>query len=87
VHDFPVTLVGVVDPAQAGTNFCGVTVRGTLADFGDVDAVIVTGVKDAETIFRAMRNEIGEEHVLVPMLLGLRVAPADAPAAEIRAAE
>src|SRR5581483_1125797 len=87
VHDYPVTLVGVVDPARAGTNFCGVTVSASLADLGVIDAVIITGVKDAETILRATTDKIGEERVLVPALLGLRTASAETSAAEIRAAE
>ncbi len=52
-----------------------------------IDAVIITGVKDAETILRATTDKIGEERVLVPALLGLRTASAETSAAEIRAAE
>jgi DNA-binding MarR family transcriptional regulator len=88
VHDYPVTLVGVVDPARAGTDFCGVTVRASLADFGEVDAVIVTGVKQAEAIFQAMKKEIGNGRVLAPSLLGLRAtSAARLTATPIRAAE
>ncbi|MEX0803097.1 MAG: winged helix-turn-helix transcriptional regulator [Candidatus Binatia bacterium] len=87
-HDYPVSLVGVIDPMQAGTRFCGLTVHATFADLDAVDAVIVTGIKEAETIFRAMENEIGNGRVLAPTLLGLPIRfAAGAPPASIRAAE
>jgi hypothetical protein len=87
-HDYPVTLVGVVDEPKAGSRFCGLPVAATLADLGDVDAVIVTGIPGAEPIVRAMQIEMGGERVLIPGLLGLASRkPGDAQDAQIRAAE
>lgn len=87
-HDYPVQLAGVVDEARAGTRFCGLQVVASLAELGEVDAVIVTGIPGSETIVSAMQIEVGGERVLVPALLGITSRPAgEAEGAEIRAAE
>lgn len=87
-HDYPVELAGVVDEARAGSRFCGLRVVATLADLGQVDAVIVTGIPGSETIVRAMQIEVGRERVLVPSLLGIASQkPGEAQDSEIRAAE
>jgi DNA-binding MarR family transcriptional regulator len=87
-HDYPVSIAGVVDAAQAGRRFCGLPVRAALTDFDSVDAVIVTGIKEAETIFRVMENDIGRGRVLAPSLLGLhRELMADAASVAIGSAE
>lgn len=87
-HDYPVQLAGVVDEARAGTRFCGLQVVASLAELGEVDAVIVTGIPGSETIVSAMQIEVGGERVLVPALLGITSRPAgEAQGAEIRAAE
>lgn len=87
-HDYPIQLVGVVDEARGGTRFCGLQVAASLAELGEVDAVIVTGIPGSETIVRAMQIEVGRERALVPALLGIASRTAgEAQAAEIRAAE
>jgi hypothetical protein len=87
-HDYPVKLAGIVDEARAGGRFCGLPVAATLAELGEVDAVIVTGIPGSETIVRAMQVEMGRERVLVPALLGIAARkPGEAKGAEIRAAE
>jgi DNA-binding MarR family transcriptional regulator len=87
-HDFPIQLAGVVDEAKAGSRFCGLPVAASLAELGEVDAVIVTGIPGSEPIVRAMQIEMGGERVLVPALLGIAASKADdAPDTEIRAAE
>jgi DNA-binding MarR family transcriptional regulator len=70
-HDFPVKLVGVVDAKRAGSKFCGLKVAATLAELGEVDVVIVTGIPGSESIVRAMEIEVGRERVLLPPLLGI----------------
>jgi DNA-binding MarR family transcriptional regulator len=87
-HDYPVTLVGVVDEGRAGERFCGLNVTATLSELGEVDAVIVTGVTGSDAIMRAMQIEMGHERVLVPSLLGITARrPPESSDAEIRAAE
>ncbi len=70
-HDYPVKLMGVVDEKRAGGTFCSLPVRATLAELGEVDVVIVTGIPGSETIVRAMEIEVGRERVLLPALLGI----------------
>ena len=87
-HDFPIALAGVVDATKAGSRFCGLPVTASLAELGEVDAVIVTGIPGSETIVRAMQIEIGGDRVLVPALLGIAARKADGlPETEVRAAE
>jgi hypothetical protein len=87
-HDYPVSLAGIVDPARSGTRFCGLTVCATLADLGDVDAVIVTGINQSEMIVRTMENEIAPDRILAPSLLGLPLRPAaDSSSISLGAAE
>ena len=87
-HDFPIELAGVVDEGKAGTRFCGLPVGASLADLGEVDAVIITGIPGSDIIVRAMQIELGRERVLVPLLLGMATRkPEAAQDAEIRAAE
>jgi DNA-binding MarR family transcriptional regulator len=87
-HDFPIELAGVVDESKAGTRFCGLPVAASLGEFGEVDAVIVTGIPGSEIIVRAMQIELGRERVLVPGLLGIATRTPEAlQDAEIRAAE
>lgn len=87
-HDFPIELAGVVDESKAGTRFCGLPVAASLGEFGEVDAVIVTGIPGSEIIVRAMQIELGRERVLVPGLLGIASRTPEAlQDAEIRAAE
>jgi hypothetical protein len=70
-HDYPVKLVGVVDEKRAGSTFCGLKVSATLAELGEVDVVIVTGIPGSECIVRAMEIEVGRERVLLPAMLGI----------------
>lgn len=87
-HDHPVTLVGIVDTARADEVYCGLPVRGSLAELGPVDAVIVTSLVDAEGVFRALEKELGRGRVLAPQLLSLVAkAPAQDQTNLARAAE
>jgi len=69
-HEYPVTLVGVIDRGRAGGAFCGVPVRATLSEFSAVDAVIVTAITGSDAIVLAMEAEVGRNRVLLPSLLG-----------------
>lgn len=84
-HDHPVTVVGVIDADCAGEQFCGLPVRGSLKELGQVDVVIVTSLTNPHVVFRAMEQEIGQGRVLAPQLLS--VARSNAPASVRRAAE
>ena len=62
-------------------------VAATLAELGEVDVVIVTGIPGSETIVRAMEIEVGRERVLVPALLGIAARVQDEGAGAESAAE
>jgi DNA-binding MarR family transcriptional regulator len=79
-HDHPVTLVGIVDAERAGQQYCGLPVRGRLAELAPVDVVIVTSLANADAVFRAMEQELGPDRVRAPQLLALGTkAPNGAP--------
>ena len=68
-HDFPVTIVGFVDPARAGERYCGLPVVAAIAEFGPVDAIIVTSLEAPEATYRAISMEIEANRVLAPGML------------------
>lgn len=70
-HDHPVTMVGIVDADRAGEHYCGLPVRASLQELGEVDVVIVTSLTKPASVFRAMEQELGRGRVLVPPLLSL----------------
>lgn len=79
-HDHPVKVVAIVDPARAGEKFCGLMVKGSLAECGGYDAVIVTDLIGAQTTLQRIRSEMPVERVIAPALL--RVNGAKRPAQE-----
>jgi DNA-binding MarR family transcriptional regulator len=85
-HDFPITVVAVVEPARAGEKFCGLPIEDSLAACGPVDAVIVTDLMKPEQVLRAMGAEIGADRVLSPKLLQIAL-PKTPKADSARAAE
>ena len=89
-HDYPVKLM----PASSTSKRAGESLsaafllRATLAELGEVDVVIVTGIPGSETIVRAMEIEVGRERVLLPALARNRGAHVPTAAgAGVRAAE
>lgn len=70
-HDYPIRIVGVVDPAQAGQRFCGMTVRATFDAFHPVDAVLVTSLLAPEETYNAACATIESARVMAPRLLRL----------------
>lgn len=70
-HDHPVTLVGIVDAERAGGHYCGLPVRASLKDLAPVDVVIVTSLTNADSVFRAMEQELSPGRVRAPQLLAL----------------
>lgn len=68
-HDFPIKVVGVVEPSRAGEIFCGLPVNASVSECGPVDAVIITDLVNPESMCRAIGGEIGTERILAPRLL------------------
>jgi DNA-binding MarR family transcriptional regulator len=68
-HDYPITVVGVVEPSRAGELFCGLPVKASISDCGPVDAVIVTDLAGPGPTYRAAVTQISAERVFAPALL------------------
>lgn len=67
--EYPVKVVAAIAPSRTGTTFCGLPVRASVAECGEVDAVIVTDLVDPEQTYRAIAAEVGTDRVLAPALL------------------
>jgi predicted transcriptional regulator len=66
------TVVAIVDKSE-GSRFGGVEVVGSYADVKDgFHAIIVTDVAGAQASFELAIEAVGQDRVLVPVLLGLR---------------
>lgn len=64
-----VELVGILDPAQDAGKFGGLPVATDLAAFGPVDAVLLTGLRDAQQIFDSLAETFPQERIMTPTLL------------------
>ena len=85
-HDYPITVVAMIDPTRAGEKFCGLPVEASIAACGPLDAVIVTDLTKPQQVFRAVGEEVGADRVLAPKLLQMALTKAAKPDAA-RAAE
>jgi DNA-binding MarR family transcriptional regulator len=73
--DSPVSIVAVVDPGETATRFLGVRVLPSYDDVDEpFDAVVVTHLTSAKSIFDHAVARFGADRVLAPDLLGLRPA-------------
>lgn len=68
-HDYPVTVVAVIEPTRAGMMFCGLPVKGAITDCGAVDAVIVTDLLAPGQVYRVTCDQIEPQRVFAPSLL------------------
>ncbi|MBI3453590.1 MAG: winged helix-turn-helix transcriptional regulator [Rhodospirillales bacterium] len=71
-REYPVTIVGVIDPAFPGDQFAGLSVAPTRVAFGDVEAVIVTDLKTPQATWDALTGLLPPGRVLAPKLLHIR---------------
>ena len=72
-RDFPLSIVGVVDADALRTTrtFHGSPVCADLDAVGDVDAVIITGLRDPQHVYDSLTRNLPQERVLAPQLLGI----------------
>jgi len=68
-HDYPIELIGIVDPQSKEAVFAGVSVSDRLKDLGTVDAVLVTEVNDPQKAFDTLASLLPAERILTPSLL------------------
>lgn len=70
-HDHPVTIVAVLDPEYSGERFSGLPVKKSIAECGDVDAVIVTSIRAPYRTRQRVTSEFASDRVFAPRLLRL----------------
>lgn len=68
-RDFPLTIVGVIDPDAKNDNVSFFQVFETCEDAGKVDAFIVTALKNSQAVYDDMVLQVPSETVLTPNLL------------------
>ena len=72
--DCGITIVAVIDGQSELSSFLGVPVKAGLEEFGgEVDAILVTDMKDTFAAIEAAISRFGADRVLVPALLDVRV--------------
>lgn len=71
--DGPISILAIVDPDTTASRFVGVKVVSSYALVGEpFDAVVVTHLTAARSVFDQAVSNFGAEKVLAPDLLGLR---------------
>lgn len=78
-HDYPIQLVAIVDPSQAGGTLYGLPVHADFPECGAFDAIIITAFNGADEIYRVAADHVGSERTMAPHLLhvALPASPAD----------
>ena len=72
-----IAIAGVIEPEAGTATFMGAPVVPSFDALpGAVDAIVVTDLRTARETFAAASAHVGGERVLVPSLLGVKVAPA-----------
>ena len=68
-HDHPVELLAIVDAKHAGSKFCGLPVKASLADCGSFDVAIITDLTAPEIAYEQVSSELSPDRILAPRLL------------------
>lgn len=70
-RDFPIELVGIVDEKIGALSYAALPVRPSIADFPDVDAIIVCELNEPQDAFDAARTQFKLNRVLAPRFLNV----------------
>ncbi len=65
-RDYPVQVIGVIDPDAAGERFAGLAVFADIAEAGELDAVIVTDLANPQATYDRMVQHLPPERILAP---------------------
>ena len=65
-------IIGVLDPKKNGQTFIGLSVYGDLKVAGDFDAIIVTSLLEAQSIYDELIVDFSAEQILTPSILGVK---------------
>ena len=74
-RDFPVRLVGVVDPEASDTNCAGLPVVPGLGSFASFDAVLITDMREPQKTYDTLVKKLTAERVLAPAVLEIAECP------------
>jgi len=68
-HEYPVTLVGVVDSVARRETFQNLPVVPLLKKLGPVDAVVITDLANPQGTYATLAEHLPDERILVPAIL------------------
>ncbi|CAA7613540.1 conserved hypothetical protein [Candidatus Terasakiella magnetica] len=74
-HGTEVDLVGVIDPALAGGTLAGMPVMARREDLPAHDALVVTSLVSAQSVYDDYVGVVGRGRILAPQFLGISVEP------------
>src|SRR5437868_14068573 len=86
-RDCKVELAGIVDPALAGSEYNGLPVVATLAELGQIDAIIITDLAAPQAALRLVAPHIEPQRILSPRLLRIALPHLDSEHRAARALE
>ncbi len=70
-RDSEVVLVGAIDDADQGAMFLGLPVAANPDAFPEIDALVITALRDPDGAFERARTWLSADRVLAPRLLGI----------------
>jgi len=68
-HEYPVTLIGVVDPTVRRESFQGLPAVSLLKKLGAVDAVVITDLTDPQAAYGELVEHLPDDRILAPAIL------------------
>ena len=70
-YEHEINIIGVFDPYSKKENFLHLQIWHRLDDAGTYDACLVTSLVDAVSIVKLLRQQIREDDILIPSILGI----------------
>jgi len=70
-YEHEINIVGVFDPYSKKESFLHLKVWHRLEDAESYDACLVTSLEDAVSIVKLLRQQIREDDILIPSILGI----------------
>jgi len=70
-YEHEINIVGVFDPYSKKESFLHLQIWHRLDDAGTYDACLVTSLVDAVSIVKLLRQQIREDDILIPSILGI----------------
>ena len=70
-HEHEINIVGVFDPFSKRENLLHLQVWHSLDDVDGYDACLITSLEEAVSIVKLLRQQIREDDILIPSILGI----------------